>query len=96
MIHTVLRDERVVRGGEVDEPVPVGAAAAALAPEERGGGVQRGGPHGGAPVGDEVGFLDDPDVPGGGQDGVRRDEGGEASAVGVASPEKVGMPVRTP
>ena len=81
---TILRDERVVGGGEVDEPVPVGAAASpAVAPQEQRGGVQRGGHHGGSPVGDEVGLLDHLHVPRRGEHRVRGDESGEVGAVGV-------------
>nr|XP_034575072.1 uncharacterized protein LOC117838963 [Setaria viridis] len=54
---TVLGDERVVGCAEVDEPVPVAAEA-----EQQHDGVQRGGEHGGASVGDEVRPADDPNV----------------------------------
>ena len=74
---TVLGDERVVGCGEVDEPVPIAPLA-----QQDGRRVQRVGDHGRAPVGDEVGACDDPDVAEPGVDGVRPDGGGELGALG--------------
>lgn len=59
---TVLGDERVVGGAEVDEPVPFPAL-----PEQDGGGVERVGDHCRTPVGDEVGLGDHDHVPDGGE-----------------------------
>ena len=80
---TILRDERVVGCGEVDEPVPVGAAVAGVAPEEGGGGVEGAGHHGRPAVGHQVRALDHAHVPRGGDDRVRGKPLGEAPAVGV-------------
>jgi hypothetical protein len=74
---TVLRDEGVVGGGEVDEPVPLAALA-----EEDGGGVERVGHHGRAPVGDEVGAGDHLDVAEPRVDRVGAHRGGELGALG--------------
>ena len=56
---TVLGDERVVGGAEVDEPVPPAAE-----PEQHRHRVQRRGQHRRAAVRDEVGAPHDPHVPG--------------------------------
>lgn len=82
-MRTILRDERVIRGGEVDEPIPIGAAGAGVSPQEGGGGVQGVGDHGGPAVGDEVGPLDDAHVGGGDDEWVAREPRGELLPVGV-------------
>ena len=74
---TVLGDERIVGGGEVDEPVPITALA-----QQDGSRVQRVGHHGRATVGDEVGPCDDLDVAEPCVDGVRADGRGELGALG--------------
>lgn len=51
-----MGDQWVVGGAEVDEPVPVAEA------EEDGHGVECGGEHGGASVGDQIRLPDDPYV----------------------------------
>jgi len=74
---TVLGDERIIGGGEVDEPVPITALA-----QQDGSRVQRVGHHGRATVGDEVRPCDDLDVTEPGVDGVRADGRGELGALG--------------
>jgi hypothetical protein len=54
---TILGDERIVGGGEIDEPIPITALV-----EQDGGRVQRVGHHGRSPVGDKFGTGDDLDV----------------------------------
>jgi hypothetical protein len=74
---TILGDERIVRGREIDEPIPIASLA-----EQDGGRVQRVGHHGRSPVGDKVGTGDDLDVAEPGVDRVSVQGGGEFGALG--------------
>lgn len=65
----VLRDEGVIGGAEIDEPVPIATLS-----EEDGRGVEGVGDHGGAAVGDKIGFCDHLNIADGGEDGVADDE----------------------
>ena len=72
---TVLGNEGVIGGAEVDEPVPVMGVG-----EGDGGGVEGVGDHGGTAVGDEVGFGDKADVAEEPEGGVAVEVGGEEVA----------------
>lgn len=53
---TILRDQWVVGGTEIDEPIPLAD------PEQDGHGVEGGGQHRGSSVGDQVRLADEPDI----------------------------------
>ena len=57
-MHTVLRDQWIIRGAEIDEPVPVRTFS-----QQNRGGVERVRDHGGTPIGNEVGLSDHLHIP---------------------------------
>lgn len=71
-----MSEQRVIGGAEINEPIPFSSS------EQDGHGVESGGEHGGAPVGDKIGLLYDPDVAHLGEDGVGGDEAGDLAVVG--------------
>lgn len=70
--HTILGYKGIIRGAEIDEPVPIFRS-----PQKQRHGVERGGEHRRTSVGHQARFLHHPHVPDLGEHGVSGDEPGQ-------------------